>query len=224
MRRWAFVVAFLYVLALVIVLVPLLMVAFPGKTDFDLRHWELPWQVWAILTVMGMAQALLLLVPVKVERRRPITRRSLIPPAIASALMTALLILGASLSLSEALFDGSSSDLLYQVPLGIALASWLLWSIVFFRWGRSMEPRDWVTRTSRLLFRGSILELLIAVPSHVVARSRDWCCAGVMTAFGLMCGTAVMLFSFGPAVLILFLQRWKKIHPPEQSAAGPPSS
>jgi len=60
---------------------------------------------------------------------------------------------------------------------------------------------------------GSILELLIAVPTYVVARYRDYCCGGFITFVGLAMGAAVMLFAYGPAVFYLFAERWKRLHP-----------
>jgi hypothetical protein len=63
------------------------------------------------------------------------------------------------------------------------------------------------------MLRGSFLELLIAVPTHIVARSRDYCCAGAYTFIGIALGLAVMLLSFGPGVFLLFVDRWKQRHP-----------
>ena len=63
------------------------------------------------------------------------------------------------------------------------------------------------------MLRGSILELLVAVPTHIVARSRDYCCAGFMTFIGLTLGISVMLFSYGPAVFFLYVDRWRRLHP-----------
>ena len=78
---------------------------------------------------------------------------------------------------------------------------------------RMDAPRDLVARQCRLLFHGSILELMIAVPTHIVARYRDYCCAGFMTFIGLTMGISVMLFAFGPALYFLFAERWRRLHP-----------
>ena len=75
------------------------------------------------------------------------------------------------------------------------------------------QPMDVVTRQCRYLLKGSILELLVAVPTHIVARARDYCCAGFWTFFGIAFGVSVMLFSFGPGVFFLFAARWKRLHP-----------
>jgi len=80
-----------------------------------------------------------------------------------------------------------------------------------------VEPDDLVSRQCRCLLKGSVLELLIAVPTHIVARYRDYCCAGFMTFIGLTMGVSVMLFAYGPAVFFLFAERWKRLHPARTS-------
>lgn len=72
---------------------------------------------------------------------------------------------------------------------------------------------DLVRCQCRLWLKGSILELLVAVPTHVVARHRDYCCAGFLTFCGIVFGAAVMLLSSGPGVFFLFVERWKRLHP-----------
>jgi len=64
-----------------------------------------------------------------------------------------------------------------------------------------------------LMLRGSIIELLIAVPTHIVSRSRDYCGGGFMTFIGLTLGISVMLFSYGPAVFFSYVDRWRRLHP-----------
>jgi hypothetical protein len=54
---------------------------------------------------------------------------------------------------------------------------WVIWALIFHRFAKSDEPDSLLKRVTRWLLRGSILELLIAVPSHVIVRRRDDCCA-----------------------------------------------
>jgi hypothetical protein len=107
--------------------------------------------------------------------------------------------------------------------IGSGVVIWCVWAVMFYRSSHAVEPSDLISRQCRLMLRGSILELLVAVPTHIVARSRDYCCAGMMTFVGLTLGISVMLFSFGPAVFFLYVERWRRLHPepvdePEQTA------
>ena len=45
------------------------------------------------------------------------------------------------------------------------------------------------------------------VPSHVIVRQKDVCCANCVTAAGIATGLAVMLISFGPGIYFLYAER-----------------
>jgi hypothetical protein len=92
-------------------------------------------------------------------------------------------------------------------------ARWGLWRSVFDCLVCDSAHSLPVNRQSPLLLKGSILELVVAVPTHIVARHRDYCCAGFLTFCGIVFGVAVRLLSFGPAVFFLFVDRWKRLHP-----------
>ena len=64
-----------------------------------------------------------------------------------------------------------------------------------------------VNRVTSWLLRGSILELLVVVPCHVIVRRRHDCSAPMVTSFGIITGMAIMLLSFGPSVLFLYKKR-----------------
>ena len=84
---------------------------------------------------------------------------------------------------------------------------------VFFRLSRKATPADLVSRLCRTLFKSSILELLIVVPAHIVASHRASFLSGTFTFIGLVMGVTAMLLSFGPAVLLLYAARWRRLHP-----------
>jgi hypothetical protein len=74
----------------------------------------------------------------------------------------------------------------------------------FYRQSRMLDkPRS----MTRWLLKGSILELLIVVPCHIIVRQRGDCCAGLWTASGIATGIATMLLAFGPSVLFLYQKR-----------------
>ena len=223
MKRWAWVVAGLYVLTLVALTVPGCLAAFAPKINWsDPFSTFISWPYWVWLAVMFAGQVALLAVPVRVASRRPVTKGPLWLTVLAGGLMAGALVVGAAFSILEFIYGQHDPG---QLPSVAALAGvfvWLIWGVVFFRLGRRMEPGDLVSRQCRLLLMGSILELLIAVPTHIVARYRDYCCAGFMTFLGLTAGVSVMLFCFGPAVFFLYVDRWKQLHP--DSEAGGLSS
>lgn len=221
MKRWAWVVAPLYVATLVVLTVPVLVTAFAT----DIKTLELtkipelmisvaawpPYWLWLIL--MLAAQVCLLAVPVRVAELRPVSRSPVWRTVLAGGMMAGALAAGAFLSLFEYWSHGKAKgDWGLWIALLMAVGTWCAWAVVFLRAGRTAAPLDLVSRQCRTLLAGSVLELLIAVPTHIIARHRDYCCAGILTFFGLTMGVSVMLFAFGPVVFLLFVQRWKRLH------------
>jgi hypothetical protein len=214
MKRWAWLVAILYGAILLALAMPAVMVAFAPKVSVqeaasafsDVFSW-----LW--LLVMVLSQFALLAVPVRFASRRPITRGALWPTVLAGGLMAGALVFAGGISVLETIFGEHGSENWPWLIIAAGLLTWSIWTAVFIRMSRNVETTDWLSRQCRLLFKGSILELLIAVPTHIVARYRDYCCAGFMTFIGLTMGVSVMLFSFGPAVFFLYADRWRKLHP-----------
>jgi hypothetical protein len=222
MKKWAVVVVMLYGLSLAILTLPVLISAFwdftknsPPWTAGELKSMFTAWPYWLGIALFILAQAALLVIPVGVSQSRPASRRTVWLPIIASALMMALLICGLFIAIYETVRGEmfTNESIWLWIALALLLISWVVWGIAFRRWSRKAEPGNFLDKTCRLLFYGSILELLVAVPTHIVARYRNYCCAGFGTFFGITFGIAVMLLSFGPGVFFLFVERWKKLHP-----------
>jgi hypothetical protein len=220
MKHWALIVAALYLAILVILTIPVILLAFmPGAKPAQAAEVYSTWPYWLWLAVMVISQFTLLTVPVRVAGRRPITRGSVWRTVLATGLMAGGLAAGALLSIGEFVYADHLFDYDWEgwSILILALLTWCFWSLIFVRMSGSTPPADLISRQCRWLFKGSILELLIAVPTHIVARWRDYCCAGAMTFLGLTMGISVMLFAFGPAVLFLFMERWRRLHPAEEA-------
>ena len=215
MKQWAWIVVVLYCLALAVLTVPAGMLAFvPNVRLENAVGIYLAWPYWLWLAVMFVSQLTLLAVPVRVTSPRPVTRGPIWRTVLAGGLMAGGLAAGAFLSIYEFVFrDQGKGNWYGWTALVLGGLTWCLWALVFFRMSRNAEPTAIVSRQCQWLFKGSILELLIAVPTHIVARYRGYCCAGFMTFIGLTMGVSVMLFSFGPAVYFLFVERWKRLHP-----------
>jgi hypothetical protein len=220
-KNWHIIVAVLYGLILVAMLLPLTIACFHPVSE-TMGHESLGklalemfiyWPYWLWLVVMVISQAALLAVPVNLANKRPITKKILMQPVVASALMMGLLVAGFVLSAGEMIAGDALNEVVWCVSLAALLLSWAFWMRLFRRWSEDLEPENFIERQCRLLFKGSVLELLIAVPTHIVARCRDYCCAGAGTFTGIIMGVSVMLFSFGPGVFYLYLKRWKQLHP-----------
>ncbi|TWU39350.1 hypothetical protein [Novipirellula artificiosorum] len=88
---------------------------------------------------------------------------------------------------------------------------WLIWIGVFFVYWRGVDRMDSMTRMIRLLIKGSILELLVAVPVHVAVWDREkecYCSRGSYT--GIVLGTTVLLWAFGPGLVLLFAREFQQ--------------
>jgi|SRR5579862_1170126 len=214
MKRWAVLVVALYFLILIALTSPLIFVAFyPLKSVSSVLAPFVEWPYWAGVGVFLAAQAVMLLVPVDLSLQRPTSHRSVLWLIVASGLMMGVLGMGATLSINEFIRQGNADATNAAIPWAILLGLWALWTIVFYRTSRTVPATDVITQQCRYLLKGSILELLVAIPTHIVARARDYCCAGIYTFVGIAFGISVMLFSFGPGVFFLFAARWKRLQP-----------
>ena len=140
-----------------------------------------------------------------------------------AGLLLALLVVGAAASVGELLTHGASwlgdDAQTFNFRLAaIVLGSWALWATVLYWMTRRDAPIPAVQKVARALLAGSVLELLIAIPAHIVVRGRTECCAGVYTFLGLVTGISIMLLSFGPGVIFLFNERAARIRQPAPSA------
>jgi hypothetical protein len=162
--------------------------------------------------VMLVAQALLIFGSGTIALCRPIRRRRLLLPVFVAATMMALLLTGLCSALWELLYLDSSQyeDFYGFAAFGLIGLSWLGWGVLLFARLRD-KPRYTVLRKlTTYIFAGSLAELLATVPSHVIVSRRPGCLVGIGTAIGIIAGCAVMIFSFGPAIAVLFLRpRWR---------------
>ena len=218
MKRWAGLVVLLYGAVLVLSAGPLILAAFGSvdEADYFLKSYAgmVPplWPLWTWLAVMVLAEAALLVVPVRLAMGEIVARRHLIWTVLATAAATAVLAAGMLLSVLE--YTSNTRDLHGTAAVwlfGAMGVVWLLWSVLFaFYTGRN-RPTTPMGRFVRFLVAGSILELLVAVPTHFIARWRNYCCAGFLSFWGLATGFSVLLFAFGPGVLLLFARRWRSL-------------
>ena len=183
---------------------------------------EKDWLAVGIAAAIGLvAQVIFIVGAGRRDLCRPLRKRRLIVPVIVASLMFGLLALGLGLALTE-LFqldtmpakEGSYPILLtvfgeniyYTVFMLAIAASWLGWGILLFLYGRRWQRFRVLSRLTALLFCGSLAELLATIPSHIIVSKRPGCLVGLGTMLGILAGIYVMVWSFGPAIILLFLQ------------------
>ena len=86
----------------------------------------------------------------------------------------------------------------------VLLLAWAFWAWVFFVYWRWGDRYTQLGKIIRGLVAGSLLEIFVAVPVHVwAARQREcYCCRGTYTT--LVLAGAVLLWAFGPGIILLY--------------------
>jgi len=184
------------------------------------------WPYWILIGLFVGGQALLLFLSVDTSWRRTKPRRHVVVSIVYISVLFGLLTVGTMYSLIAAIFGddggkffdyplrvlaiewGSGGTWILAETLAIWLISWLIWAMLFYRYLRGSP--DPVARLIAWLLKGSVLELLIAVPCHIAVRQRGDCSAPIATGFGIATGIAIMLLAFGPSVMFLFRKRFDR--------------
>jgi hypothetical protein len=209
MANWAIVTVVLYIMLVTALLIPVGLLAGGGVLLDLVRHWHLWWLVPAIIL---LAQLLMLVFPVRTYTAEPAPQRAIWVPVLTTAVLLLVLLVGLTGSIVVAIFgDDIPEPCGYAWVGGIIVGSWVVWSAVFYCFGRATDMPAFAQRLSRWLIRGSIVELLVAVPCHIVVRHRNDCCAPGITFFGISAGLAVMAIAFGPSVLLLVNSRLRQM-------------
>jgi hypothetical protein len=215
MRKWGIVVSLVYCAIVVLLLLPA--AALLAGVEFkDLGDAYKEWSIWVVMAMIVLGQAVLLFLSVDTSHNRLKPRTHVAVSCIVAGMLVALLSFAAVASLvfvftTEGFHIDSPSPLFdlylgtYARAFGFLGASWVLWAIVFYMFLRNSNQAT--TRAVSWLLKGSILELLIVVPCHIIVRRRGDCSAPIATGFGISTGVAIMLLSFGPSVLFLYQKR-----------------
>lgn len=214
MRKWGIVISVFYVLIVLGFIVPGAVFLYGDKNSSWQDFFEgigeaySNWLFWIPAGAVLASQALLLFLSVDTSQKRLKPRAHILVSCSVAAILTALLTSAVIWSLGFAIRgDKFWSSFLYKEENVVAFwgALWLLWGILFYLYFRNSTAV--VTRLIPWLLKGSVLELLIAVPCHVIVRRRHDCSAPLATGFGIAAGIAIMLLSFGPSVLLLYKKR-----------------
>ncbi len=228
MKRWAIITVFLYALICAVAMAPLvwgLLYLESGPDDSSSMVWTYYSFVLIWVGVLTLCQALLLLVPLDIARERPVSRRRLWAPVLVGSFLFANVAFWIMYSLVIASFGDEATKWgphgmgVFYAWGGTVAIVWAVWGWLFHQFSKSeKDPGNVTRRITQWLLKGSILELLVAVPSHIAVRHRGECCAPMMTFWGIMTGLTVMLVSFGPSVFFLFAERVRRLRPRSKAA------
>jgi hypothetical protein len=214
MRKWGIIITLFYALIVLGFLVPIAVHLAEGpspyspdfyKTLQEICGW---WGLWMPVAVVLSGQAILLFLSVDTSFKRLKPRAHIAVSCIVTSMLFALLTFAGISSLGAAAYSDKFVDTYWaSAPqaMGYCGILWALWGIPFYLYFR--HSTNVTTRAVSWLLKGSVLELLIAVPCHVIVRRREHCSAPIATSFGIVTGIAVMLLCFGPSVLLLFKKR-----------------
>lgn len=165
---------------------------------------ELNTSILICIAIMFASQAMFILGAGTIQLCRPIRRRRLVLPVIVSAGMLTLLFCGLIAAMAE-LFDIDQTVAPEVFWLAVA-ASWIGWGVLLFNYALNQPRYAVLSRFSRMIFAGSLAELLATVPAHLIVIRRPGCLVGLATMIGIAAGISVMIFSFGPMIVVLFLR------------------
>jgi hypothetical protein len=222
MRKWGILVSIFYALIVLGLIVPAAVFLMGDNPTLPrvigvLRAASGEWLLWLPVLAVLSGQALLLFLSVDTSQKRLKPRTHILVSCAVTGMLLALLVTAAVLSLGSAISSDKFMDKYFETAaqvVGFWLIVWLLWGVIFYWYSRNSA--EIVTRAVSWLLKGSVLELLIAVPCHVIVRRRHECSAPIVTSFGIGTGIAIMLLSFGPSVLFLIKRRLDS-YPPRRS-------
>lgn len=138
-------------------------------------------------------------------------------PLVRSIIVAALLFTLLSTAMAATLFEllgWWQAENLFAIWAVMGCA-WLIWAIIFYFYWQGKDRKTFLSKTLKWLFGGSILELLVAAPVHAMVWKREphgcYCSTGSYT--GLVLGGVVLLWTFGPGLLLLFIYEKQRREP-----------
>ena len=143
----------------------------------------------------------------------PVHERRLLIPVIAASFMFAALVVGFLIAMTELFFPSSDGELGIACFWTTLFTSWIFWGALLHAYTKGRSRYVVIRRIAVLAFSCSLAELLATVPAHLVVVRRPGCFVGIGTMLGITAGVMLMLWSFGPAIALLFIHdkyAWRK--------------
>lgn len=225
-KNWSFIVLGLYLVINIVLVMGISYFALTEKGDrFDPADFY--GLAFVVAIIMLICQVILFDVKVEAEEKRPVARRKITTTSIFLSLLMAIITLLALLTLLFVTLGenrgnpvASSEGIFFFSIIFVFAGSWVFWAYIFLGMGKKHLPGKFISNAMQTLMVGSVLELLIAIPSHIIMRNRGDCCAPVFSFMGIITGTTVLLFAFGPGIIFLYLNRMRAKQPRSKSKEG----
>ena len=163
-----------------------------------------PLPLW-LIPIIVFCQLLFIFGSGTIELCRPIKKKRLLIPVVVASMMLSILFLGLGMSLIE-FFRLKSVDSFNQLLIVLTGVSWFFWGWFFFVNYRTKERYQVLAQLTKAVLGGNLIQLLIVIPVFLVVRQRPGCFAGLLTSMGLSAGICVMIWAFGPGIVLLFLR------------------
>lgn len=190
---------------------------------------------WSYLLVpvalVVLTQAVFLLPHAVLTRRRSSSGRSLLWSMIGAAFMAALATASLFLALAslQSLIQGRDGELpadpnseYFAIAahwlLPPLLLSWVMWSVILYRFAQRRPGRTLPDRLIGLLLAGTVVETLIVVPIDIMVRRRTDCYCATGTFHSLWLSGLALLWLSGPGALLALTSKrrrtWEELHCP----------
>jgi hypothetical protein len=226
MRNWGLVVTAFYIVVVALLLsygmVFLAEVGGPMDLSFETQMKDVLLFALIPTAFFVCGQILLMFLSVDTSWRRMKPQRHARVTAGLVGLMVSILFFAALFAIAMALWgdnvdieieawftdtwlENLSEESALAVMLGTMFLIWVFWGVVFYTFSKRVS--NVVDSAVGWLIKGSVLELLVAVPCHIIVRQREWCCAQYVSAWGIATGIAIMLMAFGPSALFLYKRK-----------------
>jgi hypothetical protein len=204
-------------------------IAKPSDSDFETL-------LLTALCTSALVVAMLLM-PLGVSSKRRVTKGPLWATLIAGGAVATLLTLGSffiGIAIAEEVGPESnssvadsddqtkeSSPVLSALLLSVTLIAWPAWTTLFIKLFKDSHQAFIEGRFYRLLLRGSILELLVAVPVHLYVRRKDDCSVGIWSGAAIVVGTLAAFLVIGPGLLMWYVVRAQALRTKQQEEQNP---
>jgi hypothetical protein len=165
------------------------------------------WTVFTLAVTM-ISQVLFMFSAGKIDLQRPKNKYIVLVPIAVASIALATLMYFFLVSAVEFFRREGVPDWLGNFPaMFICIGTcWIMWGIIFYMRLKNAGKYKIYENILSALIAGSVLEFLPAVLMHMVVSKRHECFAGMYTGLGVSFGLVIMLWSFGPGIIFLFIR------------------